>query len=176
MIRKRMDDTSARMQFDAPKAAPPDSSVAQADYERPLNLKEWGLLDIMRCLFVGYAEADSHAWDAAVLRGDWHFEGGVGHPLTQALVDFIEALRLSRRTAFHFSDPRCPCCRGRVTDCERRMIAVVRAKAADRVSSARTHAMLVCEGGADDAFLAAADRVSQALRRAKARTSRANPN
>lgn len=151
---------------DPSRMAPYVREIVRSPKDLQLTMVKWATLDMLRCLFVGLAEDNSHGFSAAMARGDWYFENGVSADMTAALLDYVHQVRRRRRTKFVFSDPRCPCCRPRVTDCEYRMLSIIDARLDGRAVDAKTHAIILCEGPADEELLRAAAAVGRVMERA----------
>jgi len=104
-------------------------------------------LDVMRCYFSAFAHPPSQGWLGAM---EWSAAAiGVrsGPQMAFALLRLVQAMRASRRSAFRFSNPACPGCRGIVTETEARLLSLIDDMRHGRTSSAHANAMLLCEGG-----------------------------
>lgn len=147
----------------------PDETAGRSSAD--LSLVEWAALDMARCVFVGFADVDSDGVGAAMARGDWHFCAGHSGPIVSALSDCLAAMRSVRRSPFRFSDPRCPCCRPRVTDCEMGLIRLLRARMQGRDGDFVAAALMLCDGACTEPFLRAAARAADQLNDAVLRKS-----
>lgn len=109
-------------------------------------------LSVARGFFRGFADPPSQGWMGAFAAARVAFAPEVGPAAALAVLDVVGALRGTRRSAFRFSNPACPCCAERLTEHERQLMAALRAVREDRLDAARAHAMLLLEGG-DSALL-----------------------
>lgn len=91
--------------------------------------------------------------------------GALGSVVPMRLVLVINAMRRARTSCFHYSNPYCSCCQGRVTDEERLFLAVFRAVSEGRKSAAHSSAMILCEGGDTRAFLLRMNELAKTVAR-----------
>lgn len=117
-------------------------SLADADFD----VCETTVLEIARCYWQTFAYPASQAWLSAFQRanqGSWGHRGGV---IGLQVLEAVQAMRMSRTSCFHFSNPDCKCCSAIVSEHERHFMNVFRSLRDGRVGPARTHAMILCEG------------------------------
>ncbi|MEM6441000.1 MAG: hypothetical protein AAF763_15045 [Pseudomonadota bacterium] len=120
-------------------------------------------LQVMRFCFTTFAQPNSQAWIGAQ---EWAVASAgetKGSKLAFRCMRLVQALRMSRRTPFRFSNPTCPQCRAVVTETERRLMLVVGHLQREERSAAYAEAMLLCEGSAAAPLLAAADALGELL-------------
>lgn len=75
----------------------------------------------------------------------------------------VQAMRFSRKSTFRFSNPYCDCCRVRISTSERHIMETIRALAEGDAVTARTNALVLCEGYETEPFLRAAANLSRCL-------------
>ncbi|MEL6522863.1 MAG: hypothetical protein AAFQ66_17975 [Pseudomonadota bacterium] len=105
---------------------------------------ELHVLEIGRFFWQSFAIPETCSWLMALTKAEEFFQdrGDIGLRVLSA----IQAKRLSRSSCFRFNNPTCPACSEYITEHERQFMDVLRATRHDRPGSARTHAMLLCEG------------------------------
>lgn len=165
-MRKRLGRRARRMQFHVPvpgRTPPPAASDTAC-----LSAGERAVVAMMRQVFIGFADESDSGWGEARRLGEVAFDPLISAGLIEALGAFLAALRESRRSAFRFSDPRCPCCRERLTEPEGRIVALIRASRRRRSADVMTQAMVLCEGVCDRRMVDAAGRIGAWLDRAEA--------
>jgi len=77
--------------------------------------------------------------------------------IARTLAETVDAMRLARRSCFHFGNPNCRHCAARLTAEERLFISTFAALRAGHPGTARIHALLLCEGNDPTGFLARMD-------------------
>ena len=147
----------------------PEDSRGEAAAATPCvqsyELSEWAVLHMMRRLFVGEAEGnDRGVWEAQRV-GEIYFDAASSAAIVAALREYVDLLRRTRRSTFMFKNPRCPCCRSRVTSDERLMMSIIRSQRNGGGDVAIKGALDLCEGVCDENFLKAAERVGAVINR-----------
>ncbi len=107
---------------------------------------EYRLLAISRYFLVSYTKPQTAAWEIAFDLSCVDFGERDGPHVAMALVNLLRAMRESRKTTFHFNNPRCPQCAGRVCDCERHLIGAIKAARHRKIADVRMESLILCEG------------------------------
>jgi hypothetical protein len=113
---------------------------------------ETGLLATTRHFFTSFLAPESQGWIRAFREAEALWGAVDGPKSAYAMFTTVDAMRRSRRTMFHFSDPHCPTCRESVTPNERNLMRMIHAIRRGRIGAAQTEALLLTEG-IDPAFL-----------------------
>ena len=122
--------------------SPAESLFAHSGFD----LIECRLLTISRYLLVSYAKPQTAAWEIAFDLSCVDFGECDGPLVAMALVNLLRAMRESRKTTFHFNNPRCPECAGRICDCERHLIGAIKAARNRKIADVRMESLILCEG------------------------------
>lgn len=128
-----------------------------------LSKQQQDALCIMRCFFVSYARPQSVDWEVGMNSAVKAFGEDKGPKVAWCCLRAVQAMRVSRRTRFHFCDPFCPCCCKRLTVNEGHLMRSLQAVSQGRRGEAELASMMLCEGNPDAAFLAAVERLSAEL-------------
>lgn len=118
---------------------------------------ECRLLTISRYFLVSYAKPHTSAWEIAFDLGCLDFGERDGPLVAMALVNLLRAMRESRKTTFHFNNPRCQECAGRICDCERHLMAAIRAARNRKIADVRMESLILCEGFDTEPLISAID-------------------
>ncbi|WP_306051214.1 hypothetical protein [Oceaniradius stylonematis] len=121
-------------------------------------------LCIMRCYFMSYARPQSVDWELGFSNAVKHFGEQRGPNVAWCCLRTVQAMRVSRRTKFHFCDPFCPCCNKRLTNNEAHLMRSLQAVGRGKMGEARLSALMLCEGNPDAPFLEAVERLDSELR------------
>lgn len=125
-------------------------------------------LDVMRFFFTAHAQPESQAWMAAFELAAAAEGPELGPAVGWRALRVVQALRGSRRSAFRFSNPVCPGCRGVATETERRLMTMVLRLGRGELAAARADALLLCEGGPTAPLLREGERLARLLGEAPA--------
>ena len=132
------------------------SSDATRVADTGLDTFEVGLLAVLRYFCTSFCTPQSQAWMHAygIALERWGISDGP--KAAQSLLTVAEAMRRSRQSVFVFSSPTCLVCRTRITPNERQFMQVIHAARRGQLGTARTAAMMLCEGSDTQAFIFAA--------------------
>ena len=128
-----------------------------------LTRQERAALCIMRCYFMSYARPHSVDWELGLDNAVKDFGEDRGPKVAWRCLRTVQAMRVSRRTRFHFCDPFCPCCSQKLTKNESHLMRSLQAMARGRMGEARLSAMMLCEGNPDGPFLEAVAHLESEL-------------
>ena len=140
----------------APPAAIPgphhfDCLLADSGYRGD----EIALLDVIRHILLCFADPLAGHQERALAVAAKYFPGA-GEDICVEILTMVRALRDRRFSPFDFSFPHCPICRMQLTPCERQLMEMLRATRWREGASARTYALMLCEGGDGTRLVAAA--------------------
>ena len=138
-----------------------------------LTADEQSALRVMRCYFVSYARPQSVDWELGIDSAVKAFGEDRGPQVALRCLRAVQAMRVSRRTRFHFCDPFCPCCSQRLTANEVHLMRSIKAAGQGRAGEAKLAAMMLCEGNPDGDFLDAVGRLNAELSRCAGARARA---
>lgn len=144
---------------------PPKSQIFVHDHgmtERALldlDDFEQSFLAIARHIMANFESPDNHCWMAAFVEAEQAFPPPFGATIAHAVSIVVDALRQRRSSAFGYFRADNPLAHAAVTREERYLMCVLQDLRRSKLSSAKTHALLVCGGGEADAFLAAMERI-----------------
>lgn len=136
-----------------------DCGRARSDKETPVadarfDVVEATVLQVARYYWQTFALPSSQSWLRALQVAEEaacsRTPGTFGLDVLMA----VQAMRHSRKSCFQFNDPACPTCASFLTEHERQFMDVLKCCRAGRHGTARTHAMLLCEGNCIDRFIA----------------------
>lgn len=122
-----------------------------------LDRFEHSILQITQLMCQSYAHPHSHAWEKALLMSKERFGTIGGGVVATAVLELLNALRKSRRTTFKFTNPFCPCCRASVSECEMRLLAIIKGKRTAQNQRVQMEAVILCEGFPAQKFLDSVD-------------------
>ena len=122
---------------------------------------EASVLEVARLYWQNFAVPETQSWLHALERSELTFGDTHGGKIALEILAAVQAMRLCRSSCFLFNDPMCEGCSVIVSEHERQFMNVFRAARDKRWGSARTHAMILCEGNKTDQFL---DRISHLTR------------
>lgn len=120
------------------------------------------MLEIMRFFFVAYTDPQSNAWEMAFSRASNRFGPSRGPVIVAMILEMVQAMRCSRKSILHFSNPWCACCRDRISGSEKHIMETVRAFDRGDPVTARANALVLCEGHDTGPFLQAAKLLATA--------------
>jgi hypothetical protein len=133
---------------------PPTSAMQVSDMR--LDAFEIGLLAVLRNFCTSFCTPQSQAWMTADSIATECWGISEGPKAAHSLLTLAEAMRRSRPTMFVFSNPACLTCRAHITANERQFMQVIHAARRGNLGTARTAAMMLCEGGETGAFVQSA--------------------
>lgn len=124
--------------------------------ELMLPSTDYAALMAARYFFSSLAKPSDAAWLNVFLCSHKFFPNqNNSAQVAQSVLAVVQEIRTSRRSTLRFSNPNCLDCSNFVTDEERHLVLMLRDTRFGSFSSARTHAMLLCEGNNIDALLQA---------------------
>lgn len=130
--------------------SPKEMALSEAGYD---DIEE-AILTIARYYFQTFALPQTQSWLAALQVADTRFPGTSSAGIAMDILAAVQAMRMSRSSPFRFSNPACPGCSQIIGEHERQFMCVVQAARRGQMGSARTHAMLLCEGNDTEALIA----------------------
>lgn len=107
---------------------------------------DFAFISATRFFFLAYAGNDHAAWMSAILGAPDFFPQGDSNEAMRRTLLIVHEMRIARRSNFHFSNPRCPCCSAEATKDERYLLQMVQAARAGQVSNVASNALMLCEG------------------------------
>ena len=110
-------------------------------------------LDAARHFFLSFTEPETQAWETGLSIAMHRLGPEVGSIFATQSLAIVQAMRFSRRSTFHFSNPRCPCCRDKLTEHERNLMDTLIAVRRGNMSGAHLTAMMLCEGHSTDKMI-----------------------
>lgn len=128
--------------------------------EFPLDVFDKGLLCIARLFFGTLETPESQTWMTAFSEAERRFPAPFGATIAHAIFIAIDALNGPRKRPFSYIDPDDVLADVVLTREEAYLIRTFQAIRTGAESDACTQAMLVCEGGNSDPFLAALERLA----------------
>ena len=105
------------------------------------------LLAIMRHVFGSFANPAGHGWLRAAALAEYRLGQEQPGELFLGVIRVVQGIRCARRSPLVFSNPDCACCAAILTEPERHLMQALMAGRRGHPGIARTHAMLLCEGG-----------------------------
>lgn len=134
------------------------------------TIKDMGLdpiatsvLTVARLFWQTFAYPDTQSWLFALQRAELFFGNKDGGEVGLEILATVQAMRMSRVSCFQFNDPNCRDCAEMLSAHERQFINIFGAVREGRMGSARTHAMLLCEGNDTDALITRMVQLAKAL-------------
>ncbi|MEM1075017.1 MAG: hypothetical protein AAGI36_11200, partial [Pseudomonadota bacterium] len=122
-----------------------DTVIADTDFDTT----EHAVLGTARYFWQTFATPEAQAWLFAFQFAEQNLTSEVGLDVLAA----VQAMRMSRSSAFRFNNPMCEGCSTILSEHERQFMNVFRAVRENRRGAAKTHAMILCEGNATDTFI-----------------------
>lgn len=120
-------------------------------------------LTVARYFFQSFAVPQLEGWTRA-MSGAEHLLGRRAAPdFACAVLRAVQAMRRSRQSTFHFSNPDCANCAARLSRHERLLLNVLRAFLLGKPQDAAAHAILLCEGNDTGEFLDEMEALSDAM-------------
>lgn len=116
---------------------------------------EQAVLAMSRCFFKGFGEPESQAWLWAIEGAKAHFPKHMASLIAIAVLDAVQEMRRSRVSMFHFNNPCCDGCARILSEHERHLMSAFVSVRQKKQGTARTSAMMLCEGNDVSGFLAA---------------------
>lgn len=141
--------------------ADPRCHACRSQGETPLSALnadaiDFAFLTAARYFFVTFSEANSNAWLSAVLGSESFFPDACHAETMRRALAVVHEMRTTRKSVFHFSNPRCPNCSSVATDDERHLLQMVQFARKGQTSGVSSSAMLLCEGNPAERVIAAA--------------------
>lgn len=125
----------------------PHLSNAEGDVSAyGFDTQELKMLALCRRLFEAMSGQDQQIWAAAYRLAGQHYGGGGAERILGYTVDVIEAMRALRSSPFIYGRDGCACCRNKLTQEERLLIASFHNMRRGKRSRAYVQAMLLVEG------------------------------
>lgn len=125
---------------------------------------ERAILTIARLYFLTFSDPCSHAWMRASALASATFDEPEGAEIARMVLEAVQEVRLSRNSAFEFSNPECPGCSQVLCETERQFMNVLVSLRRGQTSAAHASAMLLCEGGNTAGLLEVLGELANALR------------
>ncbi|MFP4275061.1 MAG: hypothetical protein ACLFRU_08550 [Paracoccaceae bacterium] len=132
-----------------PKTPCPGPGRGQPLADLGYGARERAVLAVARHYCVSFAAPERQGWISAIAAALEGFGDDQGPHVAVATLAVLQTLRQARRAGFRFNAPDCPACAAFVTGHERLLMSALRALARDEPEAARAHAMLLCEGRAE---------------------------
>jgi len=117
---------------------------------------DFAFITAARYFFVSFSEPNSNAWLSAILGSDSFFPDSDHAETMRRALAVVHEMRTTRKSMFHFSNPRCPNCSAIVTDDERHLLQMVQHARRGQSSRMTSSAMMLCEGNDASRVIAAA--------------------
>lgn len=128
-----------------------------------LDLVEISVLAVQRSFFQSFATPASQSWMHGADIASERFGERNGMSIWRAVLAQVQQMRLARQSCFSFSNPLCAVCRQVLTADERQLAFTLKAIRQGRSDWARTHAMILCEGGEVGPFIQATQDLAHLL-------------
>lgn len=129
-----------------------DTSLADLNAD-PID---FAFLTAARYFFLSFSEMDSNAWLSAFLCSQNFFPDSCHAETMRRALAVVHEMRVTRKSMFRFSNPRCQGCSMVVTEDERHLVQLIQHARVGRHSKVASSAMLLCEGNPVDRVIAAA--------------------
>ncbi|MEM7693093.1 MAG: hypothetical protein AAF318_01470 [Pseudomonadota bacterium] len=126
-----------------------DTALSDAGFD-PI---ETTILAIARFYWQAFAIPESQSWLRALHLAEERFGPRLGQDIGLGVLSAVQAMRMSRRSCFQFNNPQCTGCAVIVSEHEQHFMAAFRAIRQGSLRTARTHAMILCEGNDATAML-----------------------
>ena len=111
---------------------------------------DFGFLSATRFFFLSFSQNDQAAWMTAILNAHSFYPKPDSSEVMRKTLAVVQEMRMSRRSCFHFSNPRCKGCSAIVTQDERYLLQMFQHARTGRNSAMASCAMLLCEGNSTD--------------------------
>ncbi|MEM6890311.1 MAG: hypothetical protein AAF636_19575 [Pseudomonadota bacterium] len=119
---------------------------------------DFAFLSAARYFCVAFSDGDDKAaWVTAILGADSFFPHGSSAEKMRRALSVVQEMRISRKSIFRFSNPRCQTCSAIVTQDEKYLLQLIQAVRKGQISQAASTAMLLCEGNTTEQLIAAAE-------------------
>ncbi|WP_370212163.1 hypothetical protein [Roseovarius sp.] len=141
------------------RLGPQDSLLDQS----PLDAAERSCLETIRHMLHSFAAPQSQAWMTAVRCADAGFAPATGPLIATQAMRYIDEVRKSRISVFHFNSAACPPCAAVLTEHERRLMLALHWARRGHPARARLELMLLCEGNEIAHAMARLTALSRAL-------------
>ncbi|WP_299739392.1 hypothetical protein [uncultured Roseobacter sp.] len=128
-----------------------------------LSSSDIACLEILRFFISTFAAPRSQNWMRGYEHAEVTFGPTHGPIVASRLMAVLQAVRLSRRSIFTFSNPDCPGCARILTEHERRLVCAISVYRCGRPRPAGLQLMMLCEGNPTDAILQKLDDLVLAL-------------
>lgn len=132
-------------------------------FDAGLDQFELHLLQVARWFFVSFAQPPSHAWLRGFGEADAVFGSCDGPRFAYETLGMVQALRHSRLSVFHYSNPSCESCALVLTEAERRLFQSLSLVRRGRIGRAQAGLMMLCEGNETTVLQDALKRLAIAL-------------
>lgn len=135
------------------------SSATTERFKMALDPFETAFLDVARDFFETFESPQSQCWMTAFWRAEQAFPPPFGATIAHAIVLVVSALGAERTRPFSYFRSDSPLADQSLTSEERYLVAALRSIRQGDRSGALSNALLVCEGGECNGFLAALERI-----------------
>jgi len=104
------------------------------------------VLSLVRQFCLSYTQSKRPLWESAFDMA-YHKEGPTKGPsIAYATLNVMRTMREARSSTFRYNNPACPCCRKRVSHCERLLLNALHMTRRGERSSAQMELLMLCEG------------------------------
>ncbi|MEM9732290.1 MAG: hypothetical protein AAF903_02255 [Pseudomonadota bacterium] len=128
-----------------------------------LDQVEQLLLLTARQYFVSYTDPSHPHWETAFDICESQFGEETGSQIAAGVLGVLRKMRVSRRSTFHFTNPYCRQCAGRLSECECQLFSALRHMRNRDTQSAYDEAVLLCEGHQVEPMLRAMEKLCELL-------------
>ena len=128
-----------------------------------LELVEISVLALQRAFFQSFAIPESQSWMHGADTASERFGAKDGMSIWRAVLTQVQQMRHARQSCFSFSNPQCAVCCQMLTADERQLAFTLKAIRQGQLDWARTHAMILCEGGEVAPFIQATQDLARLL-------------
>lgn len=119
-----------------------------------LNASEQSILDIVRLLCISFAHPPSQSWEMALQVSIGRFGFVNGSQIFAGTMKVMQEMRVARKTTFKFVNPHCKNCKPKLSECEQRLMGIMKGARTGGGERLQTDCMILCEGSPSDAFIA----------------------
>lgn len=104
------------------------------------------VLEVSRYFWQTFAIPETQSWLYALKVAAEYSAFRDGCEFGLCVLSAVQAMRMSRKSCFHFNSPTCEGCAAIISDHERHYMHIFRAVRDNHLSQARSHAIILCEG------------------------------
>ncbi len=118
---------------------------------------ELAFLQISRYFFAAFSDPETRHWTTAFALAKRSWGAIHGPAIATGIVEVLDAMRITRRETFMFSNPVCPNCSAKISDHERHLMACVVAVRKGHRAKLNAGALMLFNGQEPRVFIAALD-------------------